>query len=94
MADTVTLRAKTYIPRPMTGGGEEDYFKEHGVGKLPPGHIFSAPQGAADYLVVNHYAERVTDYPVHVGGGWYELEDGRRIQGKEEAMAAASEDTE
>jgi len=26
-------------------------------------------------------------YPVHVGGGWYELSDGTRVQGKEEAEA-------
>jgi hypothetical protein len=24
----------------------------------------------------------------HVGGGWYELPDGRRVKGKEEALAA------
>lgn len=26
--------------------------------------------------------------PVHVGGGWYELPDGSKVQGKEEAEAA------
>lgn len=30
--------------------------------------------------------------PVHVGGGWYELPDGRRIRGKEAAYAAAGVD--
>jgi hypothetical protein len=35
--------------------------------------------------------ETVTDeneYPKHTGGGWYELPDGQKIQGKEEALAA------
>lgn len=26
--------------------------------------------------------------PTHVGGGWYELSDGTRVQGKDAAMAA------
>ncbi len=26
--------------------------------------------------------------PAHVGGGWYELSDGTRVQGKDEAVAA------
>lgn len=25
------------------------------------------------------------DFPKHVGGGWYELSNGERVQGKEEA---------
>lgn len=29
--------------------------------------------------------------PKHTGGGWYELADGRRIQGKEAAYEAAGE---
>ena len=26
------------------------------------------------------------DFPKHVGGGWYELSNGERVQGKEEAL--------
>ncbi len=26
--------------------------------------------------------------PIHAGGGWYELSDGTRVQGKDAAMAA------
>lgn len=28
--------------------------------------------------------------PVHIGGGWYELSDGVRVQGKDEAIKAQS----
>ncbi len=27
-------------------------------------------------------------FPKHTGGGWYELSDGSKVQGKEEAIAA------
>ena len=30
--------------------------------------------------------EEVKQYPKHVGGGWYELSNGERVQGKEEAL--------
>lgn len=30
-------------------------------------------------------------YPKHVGGGWYELPDGSRVQGKEDAEQAIAE---
>lgn len=30
--------------------------------------------------------EEVEQYPKHVGGGWYELSNGERVQGKEEAL--------
>jgi len=29
-----------------------------------------------------------SEFPKHTGGGWYELSDGQKIQGKEEAIAA------
>jgi hypothetical protein len=32
--------------------------------------------------------EEVEQYPKHVGGGWYELSNGERVQGKEEAIEA------
>jgi len=31
------------------------------------------------------------EYPVHTGGGWYELSTGDKIQGKEEAIEAQKE---
>ena len=30
--------------------------------------------------------EAKQDFPKHVGGGWYELSNGERVQGKEEAL--------
>lgn len=30
-------------------------------------------------------------YPKHVGGGWYELSNGEKVQGKEEAIKAQEE---
>ena len=30
--------------------------------------------------------EEVEQFPKHVGGGWYELSNGERVQGKEEAL--------
>ena len=93
MADTtnmVTLRALVYVPRAKTGGGYDN------GPQVPPGEVFHAPQGFADYLVVNHYAERVREdeYPVYIGGGYYELADGSTVRGKDEAMAANSGETE
>ena len=32
------------------------------------------------------------DFPKHVGGGWYELSNGERVQGKEEAIEAEKGD--
>ncbi|WP_130807652.1 hypothetical protein [Senegalia massiliensis] len=32
-----------------------------------------------------------TDFPKHTGGGWYELSNGEKIQGKEEALKAENE---
>ena len=29
--------------------------------------------------------EEVERYPKHIGGGWYELSNGEKVQGKEEA---------
>lgn len=31
------------------------------------------------------------DFPKHIGGGWYELSNGERVQGKEEAEEAENE---
>ena len=30
--------------------------------------------------------EEVEQFPKHVGGGWYELSNGERVQGKDEAI--------
>lgn len=54
------------------------FLAEHGHLEWPPAEQpleDDVPQTAAE--------------PVHVGGGWYELPDGRRIRGKEAAYAAA-----
>ena len=36
--------------------------------------------------------EEAEQYPKHVGGGWYELSSGERVQGKEEAIEAEKGD--
>lgn len=33
----------------------------------------------------------ISDYPKHTGGGWYELSNGEKTQGKDEAVAAENE---
>ncbi|WP_085521412.1 hypothetical protein [Tuberibacillus sp. Marseille-P3662] len=33
-------------------------------------------------------SKQTTQYPKHVGGGWYELSDGEKVQGKDEAQEA------
>lgn len=33
-------------------------------------------------------ADKADNYPKHTGGGWYELSDGSKVQGKKEATAA------
>ena len=39
-------------------------------------------------IAVADVGAQTTEYPVHVGGGWYETSDGNRVRGKEAAMAA------
>ena len=31
------------------------------------------------------------EYPVHTGGGWYELSNGEKVQGKQEAEKAEAD---
>ncbi len=35
--------------------------------------------------------EAINKYPLHKGGGWYELSNGQKIQGKEEAVKTEEE---
>jgi len=35
--------------------------------------------------------EEVNDFPKHTGGGWYELSNGEKVQGKDEAITAEKE---
>jgi hypothetical protein len=37
--------------------------------------------------------ESESDWPKHVGGGWYELQDGSKVQGYEDAVKAAGPQT-
>ena len=37
-------------------------------------------------VFVDFVDEEVEQFPKHVGGGWYELSNGERVQGKEEAL--------
>lgn len=46
------------------------------------------------YLADDDGQDEQTDdesYPKHVGGGWYELPNGERVKGKDEAIAAMKE---
>ncbi|WP_411236868.1 hypothetical protein [Bacillus infantis] len=46
------------------------------------------------FLVGEGYLEREdkkSDFPKHTGGSWYELSNGEKVQGKEEAVAAEEE---
>lgn len=36
-------------------------------------------------------ANESMEYPKHTGGGWYELSNGEKVQGKEEAIKAEQE---
>ncbi|MDN6397678.1 MAG: hypothetical protein L0J75_01425 [Alkalibacterium sp.] len=38
-----------------------------------------------DFLEESKEEEEEKKYPIHTGGGWYELSNGERVQGKEEA---------
>ncbi len=40
-------------------------------------------------LVENEEAE--SEFPKHTGGGWYQLSNGERVQGKTDAIAAEKE---
>lgn len=45
------------------------------------------------FLAENGYIEKKESaYPKHVGGGWYELADGSKVQGKDEAISAMREE--
>ena len=50
----------------------------------PPSEVVQAP---ATDVEIQAAIDRVAG-PTHVGGGWYELSDGTRVQGKDEAVAA------
>ncbi len=57
----------------------EAFKAEHSAAKVP----VSKPAPAAP--------EPTPDFPVSVGGGYYELSDGSRVQGKDAAQEAQSE---
>lgn len=33
-------------------------------------------------------SERGSEFPVHTGGGWYELSNGEKVRGEEDALKA------
>ncbi|QNG60386.1 hypothetical protein H4O14_02340 [Bacillus sp. PAMC26568] len=41
--------------------------------------------------LLNDTEEPKGEFPKHTGGGWYELADGSKVQGKEEAIAAMND---
>ena len=58
-----------------------------------PGDVVDLKQEQAIKFCKSNVAypikEKITEnqkYPKHIGGGWYELSDGEKTQGKEEAV--------
>lgn len=51
-------------------------------------------QERIDFLIEKGYLEKRPDdsaaaeFPRHTGGGWYQLSNGEKVKGKEEALAA------
>lgn len=50
----------------------------------PAGRLIPQAQAVALGLI----GDSTGNYPKHLGGGWYELSTGERIQGKDDAAAA------
>ena len=58
------------------------------------GYDGEVPKGLANNLaelVDETEAELVVEYPVHVGGGTWELSNGEKVRGKKKAIAAEAE---
>lgn len=60
----------------------------------PDSFYANEDQERVDFLIKEGYlAERsqqteTTSFPKHTGGGWYELSNGEKVKGKDEATAA------
>lgn len=53
----------------------------------------AVPAASSDLPDADHPNLEPEDLPIkHVGGGWWELPDGRRVKGKEAALAAIAGD--
>ena len=76
------------------------------AGNLDAGKVYDLQKERAKQYVKHGYAEYIENamkpksknekeipkkMPKHVGGGWYELPNGERVQGKEEAINAMQE---
>lgn len=68
------------------------------------GEIFELSKDRYDYIISKNENliecveeseetedETESEFPKHTGGGWYELSNGEKVQGKEEAIQAESE---
>lgn len=53
-----------------------------------PNYAAMPDQSGADSETAPTEAVESSGRPTHVGGGWYELSDGTRVQGHDAAMAA------
>ena len=47
--------------------------------------------GIAKPVKNKHVETQMIDYPKHTGGGWYELSNGNKVQGKENAISEQKE---
>jgi hypothetical protein len=72
---------------------DKDSMKHHTVGSL-----YSADEDRLSFLVDKGFLERENaeessneNFPKHTGGGYYELSNGEKVKGKEEALAAEEE---
>ena len=91
-----TLRSNTYLAWSEGRVKAGRTFDSEGVPDALLNHWLD--QGVVEVIdgdepAVDEPVEDVDDQPqvVHVGGGWYELPNGERVQGKEDALAALAE---
>lgn len=74
-------------------------FKDKDSGKIYNAGAFYESESAerVDFLVSEGYLEADktpqsnSEYPKHTGGGYYELSNGEKVRGKDEAAAAEKE---
>ncbi|MGF2617737.1 hypothetical protein FZC84_11925 [Rossellomorea vietnamensis] len=81
-----------------------DIFPAHGEVSIERFNELSGPENDAGYPLIKEIGAvqkpsedpkdeggQGVEFPKHTGGGWYELSNGERVQGKEDALAAEAE---
>ena len=76
------------------------FFDKNEKKHYPIGALYSADTDRISFLQDNGFLgeeipvkpeEKDDKFPKHTGGGWYQLSNGDKVQGKEEADAAEQE---